>query len=102
MTKIIPKKTKCKKANSCLLLLLLSRFSHEEALKLRKKGSKSKGEEERYTHLNVELQRIARRDNKAFISEQCKEIEENNRMGKIRSSRKLEIPREYFMQICAQ
>ena len=62
MTKIIHKKKKCKKANSCLLLL--SCFSREEALKLRKKGSKSKGEEERYTHLNVEFQRIARRDKK--------------------------------------
>jgi len=64
VTKIIHKKKKCKKANSCLLLLLLSCLSREEALKLRKKGSKSKGEEERYTHLNVEFQRIARRDKK--------------------------------------
>ena len=45
---------------------------------------KSKGEKERYTHLNTEFQRIARRDKKAFLSDQCKEIEENNRMGKIR------------------
>ena len=45
---------------------------------------KSKGEKERYTHLNAEFQRIARRDNKAFFSDQCKEIEENNKMGKIR------------------
>ena len=45
---------------------------------------KSKGEKERYTHLNAEFQRIARRDNKAFLSDQCKEIEENNRMGKTR------------------
>ena len=57
------------------------------------------GEKERYTHLNAEFQRIARRDNKAFLSEQCKEIEENIRMGKTEiSSRKLEIPREHFMQ----
>ena len=49
-----------------------------------KKRSKSKGEKERYKHLNAEFQRIARRDKKAFLSDQCKEIEENNRMGKIR------------------
>ena len=62
---------------------------------------KSKGEKERYNifHLNKEFQRIARRDKKAFFSDQCKEIEENNRMGKTRiSSRKLEIPREHFTQ----
>ena len=61
---------------------------------------KSKREKERYTHLNAEFQRIARRDKKAFFSDQCKETEANNRMGKTReiSSRKLEIPREYFMQ----
>ena len=57
---------------------------------------KSKGENERYTHLNAEFQRRARRDKKAFPSDQCKEIEENNRMGK--TTRKLEIPREHFMQ----
>ena len=56
---------------------------------------KSKGEKERYTHLNAEFQRRARRDKKAVLSDQCKEIEENNRMGKTRDySRKLEIPRE--------
>ena len=49
-----------------------------------KKRMKSKGEKERYTHLNAEFQRIARRDKKAFLSDQCKEIEENNRMGKTR------------------
>ena len=49
-----------------------------------KKGSKSKGGKERYKHLNAEFQRIGRRDKKAFLSEQCKEIEENNRMGKTR------------------
>ena len=57
----------------------------EEALQIAKKReAKSKGEEERYTHLNAEFQRIARRDKNTFISEQCKEIEENNRMGKTR------------------
>ena len=60
---------------------------------------KSKGEKERYFHLNAEFQRIARRDKKAFLSDQCKEIEETNRMARLEiSSRKLEIPREYFMQ----
>ena len=64
---------------------------------------KGKGEKERYTHLNTEFQRIARRDKKAFFSDQCKEIEENNRMGKTRDlSRKSEIPREHFMQRWAQ
>ena len=58
----------------------------EEALQIPKKRRevKGKGERERYTHLNAEFQRIARRDKKAFLSEQCKEIEENNRMGKTR------------------
>ena len=71
----------------------------EEALQIaeRRKEAKGKGEKERYIHLNAEFQRIARRDKKAFLSDQCKEIEENNRMGKI-SSRKLEIPMEHFMQ----
>ena len=64
---------------------------------------KTKGEKERYKHLNAEFQRIARRDKKAFLSNQCKEIEENNRMGKTKiSSRKLEIPREHFIQRWAQ
>ena len=64
---------------------------------------KCKGEKERYKHLNAEFQRIARRDKKAFLSDQCKEIEENNRMGKTRElSRKSEIPREHFMQRRAQ
>ena len=66
---------------------------------MKRREAKSKGEKERYKHLNAEFQRIARRDKKAFLSNQCKEIEENNRMGKIEIfSRKLEIPREYFMQ----
>ena len=73
----------------------------EEALQIavKRREVKSKGEKERYTHLNAEFQKIARRDKKAFLSNQCKEIEENNKMGKTRiSSRKLEIPREHFMQ----
>jgi hypothetical protein len=60
---------------------------------------KSKGAKERYKHLNAELQRIARRQKKAFFSLQCKEIEENNKMGKTRDFfKKLEVPREHFMQ----
>ena len=70
--KTIPKKKKCKKAKWLL----------DEALQRRE--MKSKGEKERYTHLNAEFQRTARRDKKAFLSDQCKEIEENNRMGKTR------------------
>ena len=91
--KIIPKKKKWKKA----------KWLSEEALQIpvKRREGKSKGEKERYAHLNAEFQRIARRDKKAFINYQCKEIEENNRMGKI-SSRKLEIPREHFMQRWAQ
>ena len=57
---------------------------YEEALQIAEKRREEKGKGERYTHLNAEFQRIARRDNKAFLSEQCKEIEENNRMGKTR------------------
>ena len=60
---------------------------------------KSKGEKERYSHLNAEFQKIARRDKKAFLSDQCKKIEENNKMERLEiTSRKLEIPREHFMQ----
>ena len=60
---------------------------------------KGKGEKERYTYLNAEFQRIARRDKKAFLRDQRKEIEENNRMGKTRDLlRKLDIPKEHFMQ----
>ena len=66
-----------------------------------RREAKSKGEKERYTHLNAEFQRIARKDKKAFLNDQRKETEENNRMGKI-SSRKLEILREHFMQRWAQ
>ena len=58
-----------------------------------------KGKRERYTQLNADFQRVARRDKKAFHSNQCKEIEENNKMGKTRDVfKKLEIPREYFIQ----
>ena len=76
VTKTIPKKKKCKKGK------LLS----EEALQIaeQRRAAKSKGEKERYTQLNAEFQRIARRDKKAFLSDQCKETEENNRMGKSR------------------
>ena len=74
--KTIPKKKKCKKA----------KWLSEEALQIAEKGreAKGKGEKERYTHLNAESQRIARRDKRAFLSDQCKEIEKNNRMGKTR------------------
>ena len=68
-----------------------------------KREAKSKGEKERYTHLNAEFQRIARRDKKAFLSDQCKEIEENKEWERLEiSSRKLEIPRELFRQRWAQ
>ena len=74
-TKIIPKKTKCKKAK------WLSEGALQIAVKRRE--VKSKGKRERYTQLHEEFQRIARRDMKAFLSEQCKELGENNRMGKV-------------------
>ena len=74
--KTIPKKKKCKKAK------WLSEEDLQVAVKRRK--AKGKGEKERYTHLNADFQTIARRDKKAFLSDQCKEIEENNRMGKTR------------------
>ena len=64
-----------------------------------RREAKGKAEKERYTHLNAEFQRTARRDKRAFLSDQCKEIEENYRMERLEiSSRKLEIPREHFMQ----
>ena len=70
---------------------------------LKRREVKSKGEKERYKHLNAEFQSIARRDKKAFFSDQCKEIEEKNRMGKTRDLfKKSEIPREDFMQRWAQ
>ena len=68
-----------------------------------KREVKSKGEKEKYTHLNAQFQRIARREKKAFFSDQCKEIEENNRMGNTRDLfKKSEIPRDHFMQRWAQ
>ena len=73
----------------------------EEALQIseKRREAKGKGEKGRYTHLSTEFQRIPRRDKKAFLSDHCKELEENNRMGKTdNSSRKLEIPRENFKQ----
>ena len=89
--KIIPKKKKCKKL----------KWLSEEALQVaeKRKEAKVKGEKERCILLNTEFQRITRRDKKAFLSNQCKYIEENSRMGKTEiSSRKLEIPKEHFMQ----
>ena len=76
MIKTIPENKKCKEA----------KWLSEEALQItvKRREVKGKGEKERYTHLNAEFQRIARRDKKAFLSDQCKEIEENNRMGKSR------------------
>ena len=76
MIKIIPKKKKCKK------IKWLSDEALQIAMKIRE--AKVKGEKERYTHLNAESQRIARRNKKAFLSDQCKETEENNRLGKTR------------------
>ena len=75
-SKTIRKKKKCKKA----------KWLSEEAFQIavKRRETKGKGEKERYTHLNSEFQRLERRDKKAFLSDQCKEIEENNRMGKTR------------------
>ena len=91
MSKTIPNKKKYKKA----------KWLSEEALQIavKRREAKCKGEKERYSHLNAEFQRIARRDKKAFLSDQSKEIEENNRMERLAiSSRRLETPREHFMQ----
>ena len=79
--KTIPKKKKCKTA----------KWLSEEALQtaVKRREVKSKGEKERYTHLNAEFQRVARRDKKVFLRDQCKETEENNRMGKTRDLFKL-------------
>ena len=89
--KTISMEKKCKKAN------WLSGEDLQIAVKRRE--VKSKGENERYTHLNAEFQRIARRDKKAFLSDQCKEIEENNRMGKTRDLfKKIRDIKEHFMQ----
>ena len=91
MTKTIPKKKECKKA----------KWLSEEALEIavKRRESKGKGEKERYAHWNAEFQRIARRYKKAFLSDQCKEIEENNRMRKTRDFfRKIRDTRELSMQ----
>ena len=93
--KKIPKKKKCENA----------KWLSEEALQIavKRREAKSKGEKESITYLNAEFQRIARRDKKAFLSNQCKEIEENSRIGKTRDLfKKLEIPREHFRQRWAQ
>ena len=90
-----PKKKKCKKA----------KWLSEEALQIaeKRREAKGEGEKERYNHLNAEFQRRARRDKKVLLRDQCKEIEENNRMGKTRDLfKKLENPREHFMQRWAQ
>ena len=89
--KTIPKKKKCKK----------EKWLSEEALQIavKRRDMKGKGEEERYTHLNAEFQRIARRDKKAFLSDQRKEIEKNNRMGKTRDLfKKIKDTKGTFMQ----
>ena len=89
--KTIPMKKKCKKA----------KWLSGEALQIavKRREAKSKGEKERYKHLNAEFQRISRRDKKAFLSDQCKEIEENNRTGKTRDLfKKTRDTREHFMQ----
>ena len=93
--KTIPMEKKCKKA----------KWLSGEALQIavKRREARSKGEKERYKLLNAEFQRIARRDKKAFLSDQCKEIEENNRMGKSRDLfKKIREPREHFMQRWAQ
>ena len=89
--KNIPKEKKCQKA----------KWLSEKALQIaeKRREAESKGEMGKYTYLNAEFKRIARRDKKAILSDQCKEIEENNRIERLEiSSRKSEIPREYFMQ----
>ena len=98
--KTIPKKKKCKKA----------KWLSEEALQIavKRREAKGKGEKERYTHLNTEFQRTARRDKKAFFQDQCKEIEENNRIGNNRMGKtrdlfkKIRDTKEHFMQRWAQ
>ena len=92
--KNIPKKKKCKKA----------KWLSEEGLQIAEKRKvKGKGEKERYTYLNTEFQRTARRDKKAFLSDQCKEVEENNRTGKTRDLVKKSIDTiGTFMQRWAQ
>ena len=93
--KTIPKKKKFKKAN----------WLSEEALQIveKRREAKGKGKKERYTHLNAEFQRIARRDKKAFPSDQCKGIEENNRVGNTRDLfKKIRDTQGHFMQRWAQ
>ena len=93
--KTIPKKQKCKKA----------KWLSEEALQIaeKRRDAKGKGEKERYKYLNAEFQRITRRGKKAFLSDQCKEIEENNRMGKTRDLFKnIRVKGENTMQRWAQ
>ena len=93
--KTIPLEKKCKKA----------KWLSEEALQIavKRREAKSKGEKERYTHWNAEFQRIARREKKAFLRSQCKEIEENNRMGKTTDLlKKIRDTKGHFMQKRAQ
>ena len=93
--KTIPMEKKCKTA----------KWLSEKALQIavKRREVKSKGEKERYSHLNAEFQRIARRGKKGFLRDQCKEIEEKNRWERLEiSARKLEIPREHFTQRWAQ
>ena len=92
--KTIPMEKKCKK----------TKWLSGEALQiaLKRREVKSKGEKERYKHLNADFQRIAKRDKKAFLSDQCKEIEKSNRMGKTRDFKKIRDTKEYFMQRWAQ
>ena len=85
-----PRKRNAKSENGCLKALQIAE---------KKREAKGKGEKERYTHLNAEFQRIARTEKNAFLNDQCKEIVENNRMGKTRGLLKREIPRERFMQM---
>ena len=88
VTKIIPKKQKCKKV----------KWLSEEAFQIVEERRKAKDKGDRYTQLNAEFQKIARREKKA-LKEQCKETDENNRMGKTGNLfKKLEIPREHFIQ----
>ena len=89
--KTIPKKKKCRRA----------KWQYEEALQIavKRREVKSKGEKERYSYLNAEFQRIARRDKEAFLRDQCKQTENTTEWERLEiSSRKLEIPREHFMQ----
>ena len=91
----IPKKKKCKK----------SKLLSEEVLQIveKRREAKGKGGKERYIHLNPEFQRIVRRDKKVFLSDQCKETEENNRMGKNRDLlKKVRYTKGNFMQKWAQ